>query len=130
MSDPDKTDFPITLAGREYTLCFPITAIWRLEDETGRKFLDDARPKEEIVAEYEHMSRRDQMRQLVAMLWAGLVTHHPEMTMEKAGSFVFLKNMLHIQQVVAEAFSASLSDGLTLEQQQQDGEDPLALRPN
>ena len=127
-TSPERTDFPITLGGKEYTLAFPITAIWALEDATGRKFLDETRSKEEIMVEYEHMSKRKQLEEVVAMLYAGLITHHPDMTKGKAGSFVFLKNLVAIQAKVVEAFNASMSNGEKLPEAE--GEGPLEIRPN
>ena len=127
-TSPEKTDFPIKLGGKEYILAFPITAIWALEDATGRKFLDETRSKEEIMDEYKGMSKRKQLEEVVAMLHAGLITHHPEVTKEKAGSFVFLKNLIAIQSKVVEAFNASMSSG---EKPPEEGNAPLAeSRPN
>lgn len=119
-----QTDFPITLGGKEYMLTFPIQAVWALEDATGQKMLDDTRTKNEIMAEYESMPRRQQMQRVVDMLWAGLITRQPKITREEVGSMVFLRDLTWIQAKVIEAFNASISDG-TL-QPPDEGSGPLA----
>jgi hypothetical protein len=110
-TSPTKTAFPITIAGKQFTLEYPIPAYWAFEDATGIDLLKpDERPKEEIMAEYLAKPVRQRMQDSLWLLWAGLITHHPNITIEEVRSMVFLKDMGRIEAAVGEAQRASMLD--------------------
>ena len=118
-TSPLKTDFPITIGGKQYTLSYPIEALWAYEDESGEKLFDETRTKEEIQEAYEKLPVRARMKRTTALLWAGLITHHSDITIKEVGRMVHLREFSAIQKAVQEAFAATLPSA-------EDVADPLA----
>lgn len=107
---PTEVDFPITIRGHEFTLAYPLLALEAYEDETGETLMGDSRSKAEIVAAFEQLPVRQRMDRSLDLLWAGLITHHPEITRDDVRRMVFLRDLPAIEPVVSRAFKASLPD--------------------
>lgn len=121
-SSPIKTDFPITLGGKEFTLTYPIEALWAYEDATGETLLGETRTKEEILAEFEAKTARQRMERVIQLLWSGLITHHPDLTVKQVRSLIFLRDLPSIEPQVVAALQASMPQAVETES----GDDPLA----
>lgn len=70
---PQSQDQPLTLAGQTYQLRFSVKAMLALKDRWGLK--DDR----QIEARMKSASVED----FVTIVWAGLRTHHPELSEEQ-----------------------------------------------
>jgi hypothetical protein len=103
-TSPVVTDFPITLAGKEYILSYPIPSIWAFEDVSGSDIMSGGISRDEILS----MSVRKRMDWVISLLWAGLIAHQPEMTRAAVASLVYFKDIAKIESRVVEAFQASL----------------------
>jgi hypothetical protein len=75
MTNPHKGEAEIEISGKVYTLRFGHGAVVSLENRLGKGFV-------KIMQE---MDTPDQMRvgNIVALLWAGLQKHHPNVTMDQ-----------------------------------------------
>jgi hypothetical protein len=67
----------------------------------------------------------------VQLLWAGLITHQPTLTVEEVGKFVFVRNVVKVREEVMAVFARSLGAmddpaEATAEGEQEGGERPLA----
>lgn len=138
---PLHTEFPIELGGKTYTLSYPLPALWKFEDVSDvdlfleAEVISEGTP-EEIAQESARRfseklfgkNRRETMERVVQLLWAGLITFHPEMTMAEVGKFVFVRNLLSLRVKIAEALSASMSQ--QGEADQEEASAPLAPAVN
>jgi hypothetical protein len=93
---------PISLGGKEYTLCFPIPALWAFHDVTGIDLVNGGKPKESD-------SKRAYFEHTIALCWAGLITKHPGITREEVGSMIFIGNFQYVERLVAKAIEATMS---------------------
>lgn len=127
-TSPLITDFPIEINGKQFMLAYPIAALWAYEDATGVDlFKNDPRSPEEIVAEAMQRPPRKRMEETVALLWAGLRTHQPELKLADVQAMVFLKDLPAIEKIVVDAYKASLPQDTAAE----GDADPLATsQPN
>jgi hypothetical protein len=108
MDSPLQTDFPITIGGKQFTLSFGLEALFIYEDMSGQKVLDDSRTKEEIEAEFNALSNRQKVKRSLDLLYAGLTTHHPELTRKQVGAMVHLNDLSKIDEQVSAAFKATM----------------------
>lgn len=81
MANPHRGEVTFKAADTEYTLAFSTNAICELEE-----LLDNG-----INAIVANMERLMTVR---AMLWAGLRTKHPDITLDKAGKLIDICGML------------------------------------
>jgi len=116
---PFSPDVEVELGGEKFTLCYPIPAIWKLEDLSKMDILGNGLSEDDFKA----MSRRHQLEFVINLVYAGLITKHPEITVAKVGGMLFLRNMLTVQKKAMEAFTASLPSPEAEAAQKQD---PLA----
>lgn len=70
----DSQDRQITLAGQSYTLRFSVRATLALKDSWG---IPDGKAGEQ---EIERRMKAATLGDFVTIIWAGLRTHHPELT--------------------------------------------------
>ena len=107
-TSPLDTERKITLRGKEFTLFYPLEALWKYEDETGVSLIgDDSGTKEQLEAELKTLTRRQRIERTVALLWAGLITYHPDLTLQAVSKMVLPKDMPYVEATVAEAYKAS-----------------------
>lgn len=80
MSNPHKGDFPFEVNGKVYTLRFSHAALVKLEDK-----LNDG-----LMSIMKEMMDPAKMRigRIVAILWAGLQKHHPQMTIDNCADLL------------------------------------------
>ena len=110
-TSPLETEFPITLRGQTFTLFYPIEALWAYEDETGASLIgDDTGTKEEFEAQLQSLTRRQRIERTIALLWAGLITNHPELTLKAVSKMVLPKDMPYVEENVAKAYKACWPD--------------------
>jgi hypothetical protein len=112
----------IELNGENYILCFPLPAIWKLEDLTGLQIIGGL--TEDQQKKLESMTPRENQQFMVRQLYAGLITHHPELDENTVGSMVFAANLDYIQAKVMEALAAAKPQPKATE----GGDDPLAQK--
>ncbi|MBT9387020.1 hypothetical protein KM176_24480 [Pseudooceanicola sp. CBS1P-1] len=104
-------DYTFDALGRSWTLCFDFNALADFEQHSGRKA---AAFLAEIETDPEALSLAD-MRMMV---WAGLVQHHPEVTLREAG------------QILGEAPEAMMQAlGAAMPEPSQDGAKALPGKP-
>lgn len=80
MNNPHKGDTSFEVAGNTYTLRYSHLALIRLENKLDRG----------LMKVIEEMSDIDKVRigTVVAILWAGLQKHHPDLTYDDAASLL------------------------------------------
>lgn len=78
MINPHKGEVSFESKGQRYVLQYSIDAICTLEGETGKGIIA-------LAGELEKSPSMTLMRQLI---WAGLLEHHPEMTLKEAGELI------------------------------------------
>jgi len=113
-TSPIKTDFPITIGGNEYSLTFPLQALWDLQDEAAQIGIDPGSGMSE--EQMEALPARKQMEWAIAMLRVGLSTHHPQFkTSRDVARIVFFRDLERVTPIVVQAFNASMPDKATTE---------------
>jgi len=98
MSNPHRGDTPITVGGIQYTLCFDLNACAAIMDHFKMKHI------EELATIGNDMSLG--MRDIIYMLWQGLMHHHSEMTEAEVGSIEW--DIVEMAPLIAEAFQRGL----------------------
>jgi hypothetical protein len=78
MINPHKGEISFESNGQRYVLQYSIDAICTLEGETGKGIVA-------LATELEKSPSMTLMRQLI---WAGLLEHHPDMTLKEAGELI------------------------------------------
>ena len=134
---PLQTDFPIKIGTADFTLTYPIEAIWAFEDATKFDIMSNGITEEQLLS----MSVRARMEWIIDLLWAGLITRHPEFDsaeLRKDGrarrakltSVLYFRDIQAVEGRVVEAFKASLP-GLDVAVRPED-DSPLAAtsQPN
>lgn len=96
--DPVLPDVSITVKGVEYHLVFDFNAIAQVEDLTGKSLLT-------VFSEGSLNASK-----IRALLYAALLSEHPDMTLEAAGKLVTLKNMNDIIEKIMAAWQASQAE--------------------
>jgi hypothetical protein len=104
----------VTLGGEEYTLAYPISAIILYKQKTGDNLF--RRESWQKVAPVEDPER------FLACLWAGLQTHHPDMSIDKLGGLVDFHNAAELNLAIARAIASYFP-------QNKEGADPNAMAP-
>lgn len=80
MTNPHKGDVGLEVGGRSYTLRYSHLALVKLEKQLDR-------PMARLLRDFEdHQNMR--IGTIVALLWAGLQKHHPEITFEAAADLL------------------------------------------
>lgn len=124
---PLQTDFPVTIGKQEFTLAFPIPAIWAYEDLTGVDITSgkDKRTKEERLAAEADKGSKERLKDAGDLLWAGLITHQPDITREDVEPMIMglnFRQFAELNAIVIKAFSESLPQA----EKEEEGSDPLA----
>lgn len=91
MANKQKGLVEIELGGKTRTLNYDLNAIAELEDKTGVEVSDMAEMKMSI-------------KNVRAMLWAGLIHEDEDLTEKEVGAMVNMHNMEYVQEKLAEAF--------------------------
>ena len=83
-----QSDAKITLGGKEYGLKYNLYSFCKLDEATGKNIFDGdifdtVRPKD-----------------MVALLWAGIINDAPEMTIDDVGKMVELKDVMMLPQLI------------------------------
>src|ERR1035441_7321723 len=113
-TSPTEVDFPITIGGKAYILSFPMLAYWKLAEETGIDLMrsDPRRAtkagREEITTEYMAKPMVQRMKDTIDLLWAGLLTHQPQLTRTQVHAMVFPRDFAAIEAQVIKGHMASL----------------------
>ena len=100
---PFTPEIKVQLNGKEFTLSFPIPAIWAAEDATGIGIMNG-----EIFLKLPKMNARERSEMIVKIGWAGLITNHPELTLEQLGKMLYPATIIGFEAKMAEALSASM----------------------
>lgn len=130
-TDPTKTDFPIKLGDKEFTVCYPVPSIWAFEDASGISLLTGVLTAQELLGE----NLRQSMERTACLLWAGMLVHHPDVasnddeatrkrTLLRVGRLLFPRDLDRVRDEVLVAFFAALPRIKIAEAQA--GEGPLA----
>ena len=112
---PASQDRQVEVGDETYTLRFSIRAMAALQDHYGLSSLDAVGEK---LQDQENLSVND----MVAVLWAGLRTHHPELTMDDAMGILDDLGVAGMQATLGEAMSSAMPEG-------DEGEDDKTDRP-
>jgi hypothetical protein len=95
--DPTIPYTKLTLKGTDYKLCYSFNAIAKAEAETGLNMFQGL-----------NLQALNAI-QLRAMLWASLLTAHPDITLEEAGALIASPTHCNLAlSAIAEAWSASM----------------------
>ena len=98
-------DRVISLGGRDFTLRYSVRAMAALQDHWGLKSFQEVSNRMEVLDE--QLSAHD----LVGILWAGLRTHHREMTKDDVMDILDEAESLQaIQQSITLALIGALPD--------------------
>lgn len=94
---PDVTprSFPLMVNGRERRVIFDFNALARFEEETGLNALDD------------DLTRKMTATQTRAFLWAGLLCHEPELTIQEAGAMFDVVSIFRVGRELRAAIQAA-----------------------
>ncbi|HEU0139611.1 MAG TPA: hypothetical protein VFQ79_07870 [Bryobacteraceae bacterium] len=100
MSRPTAPRFSIQL-DRERHLCFDFYAQWKFEDQMGRPFFSTFLPLAKALqaADITQISSKD----LVALLWCGLVHEDPCLSMEDVAYMLHLGNIQEVMGSIVQA---------------------------
>jgi hypothetical protein len=101
---PASADRTLVVGGRSYTLRFSIRAMAALQDHYDLQSLDAVGKKLQDTA---NISIDD----MVAIMWAGLRTHHRDTTMEDALDILDELGMEGMQKTLGEAMAGAMPDG-------------------
>lgn len=101
---PIEAAAKISLGGKDYSLSYPIPALWAFEDITGLDLLGGKVTLDQI----EGKGGRERTRNIAALCYAGIKTKHPEVTFEEVSGLIFLDNLEYVTTTTAAAFFASL----------------------
>jgi hypothetical protein len=116
-----QREFPIVIGGKDFTICFPMPAVWAFEDISGVKMAElnnVGEPGVELSKEDraklvdENLfgkTPRERMERTLMLLWAGIKTKHPGVTYEQLTEMVYIPDLQVIAETVMQAFSASMA---------------------
>lgn len=116
-----QREFPIAIGGKDFTICFPMPAVWAFEDISGVKMAElnnVGEPGVELSKEDraklvdENLfgkTPRERMERTLMLLWAGIKTKHPGVTYEQLTEMVYIPDLQVIAETVMQAFSASMA---------------------
>jgi hypothetical protein len=91
MANKERGLVEIELGGKVRTLNYDLNAMAELEDKLGIE-----------VSEMENMKMS--IKNVRAMLWAGLIHEDEELTEKEVGAMVNMQNMNYVQERLTEAF--------------------------
>lgn len=97
----ELADRQITVGGKTYTLRFSIRAMAALQEHWGLKSINGIGAKLEALGD--DMGADD----LVAVVWSGLRTHHPELSKDDALSMLDEVGLGGLDGVIGDAFAAA-----------------------
>jgi hypothetical protein len=101
--DPTLPKVELTLSGKKYYLCFTFEALALAESEFRKQGI-----KVNLIEALD-LSSLDASR-VVPLLFAALITHDPELTIEQAAKLVKLRNLPKIFEAIVQAYAASLAE--------------------
>lgn len=84
----------VTVAGKERTAKFPVMALIRLEKEAGINIKD-----------LQEQDSTSDLETIVAIIWAGLVTDDPDLTMEYLAENMEISELTEVAQTVMSVMS-------------------------
>src|SRR5580698_6558102 len=93
----------LKLGNETYYLCYTFAALTLAETKLNNEGISCNILKALDLSELD-------ARNLSALLYAGLLTHKPDITIEKVLSLITFKNMQEIPPRILEAYAASLAD--------------------
>jgi hypothetical protein len=114
---PASADRQISAAGRSFTLRYSMRAYVALQDHYQAESFDEVARR---ISDTARLGARD----VVAIFWAGLRTHHPELSQEDALGILDEMGMEGMQKEILAAFSASTTEGAG------DPDRPLPRKPS
>jgi hypothetical protein len=85
----------ITLAGKSYRLAYPIAAVIAYKQRTGDNLFQPE--------SWNRISPGEDPERFLACLWAGLRTHHPELTEQQLSGLVDFSNAVELTLAVTRA---------------------------
>lgn len=97
-------DRQFTLGGETYTLRFSVRAMGALQDHFGLKSLN------QVGERLQQLGADLGVEDLAAVLWAGLRSHHPEISKDDALGLLDDAGLDGLDSVVGEAFAAAAPD--------------------
>lgn len=97
-------DRQITVGEETFTLRFSVRAMGALQDHFGLQSLNEVGPR--LQAMGDNMGVTD----LAAVLWAGLRTHHPDLTKDDALGLLDDAGLGGLDDIIGEAFAAAAPD--------------------
>lgn len=90
----------VKIAGKEKKVRFPVSAVIKLQKEHGIKLTDLGKDEESM-----------DMETILALIWAGLVTHDPKITVEYLGDNIELHELTDIAQTVMQEVNKEQKKG-------------------
>lgn len=103
MANPHKGEVAFEADGKRYILQFSIDALCNLEAEAGKGIVA-------LISDINDPMTMSLTR-LRQMLWAGLLQHQPDTTIEGAGELIpKAGGLLALREKIAEAFAAAFPD--------------------
>lgn len=103
MAKPASADRQIEIGEESYTLRFSVRAMAALQDHYQLSSLTAVGEK---LSDGDNLSIND----MVAMLWAGLRTHHADVTFEQATDILDDMGLENMQSVLGEALQGAMPD--------------------
>lgn len=100
MGQTTNPDRPFQVGNKTYTMRFSVRALAALQDHYGLNSLEEIG---ERLADTSKMSVKD----LCAIVWAGLRTHHPETSMEDVMGIMDDLTLDRVKEMVASGFAAA-----------------------
>ena len=103
MANPERSEIGVTIGGAEYTLRFSTNAICTLETSTNERAI----PFMKRFAD-----QNVGMADVRVIVWAGLLDHQPETTLEDAGAVIDAarRDGVSLVEPVMEAFGLALAE--------------------
>lgn len=96
MANPHRGSVALQAGDQAYTLSFSVNAICELEAELDK-------PVAEIIAAIQD-PRQLRLSTVRALVWAGLRDHHPDLTVQDAGTMITDAGIQNVVEKVGEAF--------------------------
>lgn len=105
--NPHKGDVPLNVAGKQYTLRYSHKALVLLEDKLDRGLVQIMRDVESWKIHPENM----RLGTIAALLWAGLQSHHPSMTLDETIDMLddFEGGTVAVIELIGEGFQRGFS---------------------
>lgn len=89
---------PVTIAGKEYQLAFPIRAVIAYKQKTGDSLF--------LLENWKKIDPEADPERFLACLWAGLQTYQPDVTLDQLGLLVDFSNAVPIAIAIAESLTS------------------------